>query len=350
MLETEMESNEDFGVESNYSEEKRLNKMDDNLAKAIEYLSYNFDEPSNTFDEMTCFNAFVYVVKAAHHLELNYDLFLHKNFDLYISNLYAYYYEIRNSLNLNVNIDPYNAENLTNLNEKRVTLLGYLLYLTMILVSRNKQFCINFLNNGLKVFMTCLNDDEFLVKNKNSKVNDLTGNPFGLLEYIVLNLAHMSTKTSDEYKQVWTRLDSVKVLLKVSIFKESTLFMAYTIISHIATDEHINNLAEIHSIVDVITKLLLRCRNDFRYDKFDRWKKHIHLNGSNFECVVHTIKDENLITTSIVSLLQGVYKLSVNGKMKNDLYFRRYISSCLKVFLKKGIFLSFISELFTGFK
>lgn len=331
-----MDPSEAFERELNNVEESAINKMDDKLAKAIKYLSYHFDEPSKTFDDLTCYNAFVYVVKAAHHVNLNYDLFLCANFDEYIANLYAYFYEIRNSLNLNVKIDPHDAEKVTNLNEKHVTILGYLLYLTMILVSRNKEFCIKFLNNGLKVYMKCLNDDEFLVKNKFSKVNDLTENPFYLLDYIVLNIAHLSMKTSDEYKHVWVKLDSVNILLKVSNFKETTLFMAYTIISHIATDEQINNLAEIHSIVDTITKLLLRCRNDFRYNKFDRWKKHFHFNGNNFECDVHTIRDENLVTTSMVSLLQGVYKLACNEKMKNDLYFRRYISSCLKAFLKKG--------------
>ena len=331
-----MDPSEVFERESNNVDESKTNEIDNKLAKAIEYLCYYFDEPSNTFNDVTCFNAFVYVVKAAHHLELNYDLFLCDNFENYISNLYSYFYTIRNTLNLNVKIDPHNAENLKDLNQKHVTLLGYLLYLTMILVSRNKKFCIKFLNNGLKIFMTCLNDDEFLVKNKHSKVIDLTENPFGLLDYIVLNLAHLSMKTSDEYKQIWSKLDSVNVLLKVSNFKETTLFMAYTIIAHIATDDQINNLAEIHSITDTITKLLLRCRNDFRYDKFDRWKKQINLNGCNLECDVHTIKDENLVTTSMVSLLQGVYKLACNEKMKNDLYFRRYISSCLKAFLKKG--------------
>ena len=334
-MDTEMDPNSASWI-SFKKVETRENKTDEKFAKAIDYVCYNLDEPSNLFSDVTCYNAFVYIVKAVHHTDVDFEIFLKTNFEKFITNLHMHFYEKRNDLNLNVNIDPHNAEHLTNLNEKRVTILGYLLYLTMILISRKREFCIQFIDNGLKVYIKCLNDDDFLLRNKHTKVNDLTGNPLGLLDYIILNLAHLSTNTCDEYKQIWSNLDSVSVLLKVANFKESTLFMSYTIISHVASDEQINNLGEIHSIVDVITKLLLRCRNDFRFNMFDRWKKSVHLNGQSFECDVHTIKDDNLVNTSIVSLLQGIYKLAVNEKMKNDLYFRRYITSCLKAFLKKG--------------
>jgi tetratricopeptide (TPR) repeat protein len=75
---------EDDETNSMY-DSSETNEIDNKLAKAIEYLCYYFDEPSNTFNDVTCFNAFVYVVKAAHHLELNYDLFLCDNFENYIS-------------------------------------------------------------------------------------------------------------------------------------------------------------------------------------------------------------------------------------------------------------------------
>jgi len=181
-----------------------------------------------------------------------------------------------------------------------------------------------------------LNDEKFCQKNTNIILVDFSNDPFGLLDFLTLNLASLSFKTADNLKEIWLSLDSVKILLNIAKLKNSTLFDAYMTLCYILDDKQIESLTEIHLIADLISSSLKQCSKDFD-DKIDRRiKRQIIFKGKPINCSVQVFRSDENIDTSMIVLLESLYRLSVNDKLKNEIYFRCDMKSCFKSFLKNG--------------
>jgi hypothetical protein len=156
-----------------------------------------------------------------------------------------------------------------------------------------------------------------------------------LFEYIVMNILSLS-RMADESKNVWLDLDPVNLLLKIARVKETTKFDAFLAISNICDDKQIESLTEIHSIISIIIERLKQIENDFNNDDFKRSNRQVVIDNKIVDCEVHCITQMNSTKTSIIVLLQGLYKLSVNEKIKADIYNNFDIKKSLKVLLLKG--------------
>ena len=329
-----------FEFNLNYMQ-ANIEKINEELRRAIDYLNA-LTQPCLIFEDKNGYDALIFIGKSLSSLpvsELDFDLFRQKNFELFIANLLAYLIKISNELTFDVKTDSRQAHNATTLNEKRIHALDYLLYLTNSLIDNSKTFSEQFLlNNGVKAHFLLMNDQEFIEKSLNYTLTDLTGADWSLLDKMAMNVTCMSTRTCDDHKRLWTDLDSVKILLKIAKLKETTSFYAYMTISYILDDRQIETLLAIRSILELITKLLTQCSNDFESDFFDRKKRKVKFKTKSIECEVHRVQDANRVFISITTLLQCLYKLAVNDKIKNFLYFRHDIENCLKAFLSKGNF------------
>ena len=317
--------------------EENNQKVVETVNLAIEYLN-DLNEISKIFDLPNCFNALVFIGKTIYHnLDIEYGQFAEKNFDKFLSKLMLHLFDIHHVLNLNIEINPDQAEDSIDLDEKRVLLLSYLLYIINIITRRSKEFCIQFvLNDGLKACLLFLSDDKFTKKYRNTKINNLTGFPLDLANYVTLNILNLSIKTSEEHQKTWNDLDSVRILLNIASLQKSSLLNAYWSIVYILDDHQIETLKDIYSIVHLLVRLLIQCNNDMNSDIFDREDRQIEFNSKVLDCEVHVIKDENFVSTSITGILECLYKLSLNDKLKSEIYAKHDIKNCLKSILTKG--------------
>lgn len=313
------------------------------LSRVLAYLD-GLRDPSEIFFDARAFNAFIFAGKSIVYFgkEIDYTELLNKNFEKFLSKLLSHFFIINRILNFNVNSDSYFAENDIDLNTKRIHAFGYTLLITNLAAIYSKDFCVKFVEyDGLKGYFQFLKDENFVIKNKNSKISDLTGTPLDILDYITLNILSLSTLTCVEHKNLWIELDAVNTLLKIAKYKESASLDAYITILLVIDDKQIENLDEIHIIVKKITLNLEQCKKDFENNKFERKPMQILFKSKLFDYQVHRMKGPNSIYTSVVLLLDCLSKLAVNDKIKNDLYFKYDVKSCLKSLLSKGISLNF---------
>ena len=331
-----MSLNVSFKFDLSYLE-ANSDRVSDTINIAVNYLN-DLQDPDKVFKHANRFNALVFIGKSIYHnFDIEYSLFVAKHFEELISRLMLYLYEIHHELDFSIPIDPDNAEVATDLAEKRILLFSYLLYVTNIITRRSKEFCVQFvLKGGLKAYLLFLSDEKFVKKNKDFKLNNLTGFPLDLPNYITLNILNLSIKTCDEHRKIWTDLSAVNILLSIALVQGSSLLNSYWSIVYILDDQQIESLKEIQSIVNLLIRLLIQCNNDFNTNYFDREDRQIDFNGKTLDCEVHVVKDVNFVSTSITGLLECLYKLSVNDKLKTDIYSKYDIKNCVKSFLSKG--------------
>ena len=131
----------------------------------------------------------------------------------------------------------------------------------------------------------------------------------------------------------------METLLNIGKLLKEEEFNAYVSIANIVDDKEIESLTEIHSILSLTMIRLIQINKDFNENYFYRKKRQAILDNKVVDCFVQVYFESNGTQTSIIVLLQALYKLAVNEKMKLDIYEKNVeTKSILKVLLKKGNF------------
>ena len=314
-----------------------LTEVNAKLLKEVEHLNGYVSQPAKIFTHSDGYDAFIFIGKSVYNFEIDLNaLVAAKGFVDFLANLTLYMFEARNTLNFNIDVDPHEAEHANDVNEKHIQALSYLLYITNKLENASSEFRVQFvLKQGLKGYMGFLGDDKFVHANKQTGIVDPSENPIDLIDYIILNTDCLRS-TCDDHRQVWRDLNSFNILLKIAKAKASTLFDAYKTISYIVDDKQIeSSMNDMRTILKNISKLLVQCKSDFSDDLFDRQTIEIYFKGKPMACETQMYQDED-ISVKMIGLLECLYKLSVNDKIKSELYFKYDMKSCLRVFLEKG--------------
>jgi hypothetical protein len=324
-----MSSMFDFNKITNFSETNGTNES--LIIKCIDYLNKFSSDVSKIFHDSNASDALQCIVYIISRGTFDQKWVESKNFESFLANLMNYFYKIRNDLHFDTNLKIENGE----LNKKMVLTLANIMYTQNLIFRRSKKFCIEFVQKqGLAAYFSFLKDESFISKNKNILLIDFSQDAFGLLDYLALNLSSLSVKTVDDLKDIWTSFDPVKTLLNLAKTKESTLSDAYMILCHVLDDKQIESLTEIHLIADLMSSSLKKCSNNF--DKNERSKRQIIFKGKPIDCSVQVVTSDENVSTSMIVLLDALYKLSVNDKLKNDIYFRCGMKDCFKTFITKG--------------
>ena len=342
-----MSSDSMFKFDLGYLDEN-LEEFRETLKKAVDHLSKCSNEPSKIFYEETYYDAFMFIGKAVHNYDVDFDIFSSKSIGIFLSNLNTYIYENRNEIKFDLENELVllgkvkkrveRAKKKYAKNEKRVNALGNSFFLSMVLLRNSFEIFEEFLmNDGLKSLTNFIGDEQFIKENKKVILNDPTSKPFGLLDYIILNLAHISTKTLNKFKSKWKELEVVNKLLNVVKIDNSCFLHVYLTIVNLSTDfKQVENLIDLDTFAKRITQLLLQAKRDFSNDDFNRFTRQIHFNGKILECEIHSVKDEKSISISLKVLFDCLSKILVNDKKKADIYFRLNLKDCFKTFLTKG--------------
>ena len=301
------------------------------ISRCIDYLNKFSNDISKLFKDLNANDALQSIVSIIGRYEFNANWTESKGFETFLANLTNYFYQIRNDLNFDTNANIKNVE----LNKKLVLTLANMMYMQNLIFRQSKKFCIEFVQKqGLKAYFSFLKDENFISKNKNTLLVDFSDDAFGLLDYLALNLSSLSFKTADDLKDIWSSFDPVKTLLNLAKIKESTLSDSYMALCQILDDKQIESLTEIHSIADLMSNSLKKCSKNF--DNNERSKRQIIFKGKPIDCSVQVVTSDDNVSTSMIVLLECLYKLSVNDKLKNDIYFRCGMKDCFSTFITKG--------------
>ena len=322
------------------SSNKPLEEFKNILNEAFDFLNA-LGDLSKVFEDKNGFNAFCLICyTTAYKMNANkalYDCYGQKNCEHLFMKFFSYFNSIRNELNFKNVVQLLNAENVTGIDDQKATIFCMLLYTINIYQTNSINFCIDFSSNdGLKSLLNILNDETFLEKNKLARVS-FFGYDLDIIDYIVLNISALS-KACDENKKTWIELDTINVLLKVIKLKDSSRNSAYNAIINIADDKQLEDLPEMSSVKMSIIVYLEKVVSDFELNKLARTKRQMNVKGETINCTVHSISKEDKTLLSTIGILRSLYKLTINEKMRYELFYENNLIKKLKVILSKGNF------------
>jgi len=346
-----MSSNSIFKFDLGHLDEN-LDEFRDTLNTAVDHLNKIANEPEKIFNNVALYDAFLFIGKALHNFDVDFKIFSSKNIGMFISKLNFYIYEIRNEVRFDLVNELLNlgrvkkrverAKKKYENNERIVNALGNSFFLSMVLLRNSHDVFKEYLNEGgLKSLVQFIGDEEFIKVNRKVKLNDPTENSFGLIDYIILNLANISTKYLNDFKNQWKDLDVTNKLLNIVKIESSSLLHACLTIVNISDQKQLETLIDLSNFAKTITQLLLKAKRDFSNEDFNRFTRQVFINGKLIETEIHSVKDEKNISISIKVLLDCISKILVSDKQKADIYFRLNLKDCFKEFLGKGSYMFF---------
>ena len=320
-----------FNTHSN----KPINELKEILSQAIDYLN-GLDSVSKVFEDQNGFNAFCFLTYAiAYKSKFVYEFLDSKNFVDLLIKIFHYLSSFYNDLNFDKISNLLNAEALIDINEKQAKLFCMFLYTINIYASGSVSFSLNFVTKGgLKCCLNILNDEQFLTKNLKVRV-DFFNVKLDLIEFITMNIAGLS-KYCDDDKRIWTELDSINILIKIANLKESARNPSYNAILNIADDKQLETLTEMNKIKLLFLGRLEKIAEHFTKNTLRRETRQYIIKGETTNCVIHIITLENGSTMPMLSNLKHIYKLSINEKMRNELYYENNLLKHLKSILSKA--------------
>jgi hypothetical protein len=162
----------------------------------------------------------------------------------------------------------------------------------------------------------------------------LNMNPNGIIDFLALNI-YVLTLYAQDYVNVWQELNAIEILSKLADLKPSTDLDAYLTIANIANDSQIETLPAIDRVLEKILLMFDQCVNDFKNDNFLRKSRPTFQNNEFKTVELHQIL-ENKIETSIKTILEGIYKLSVNEKQREKMLQKRitFIRDLIEIIAK----------------
>ena len=318
---------------------KSDNEFNAKLVEALDYLN-GLDNLSNIFEEDNYgYDAFSFVcyTTAYKSCKQNFECFDLKECANLFKNYFCYFNTIQNELNFKIGFEVSIDKTVTTVDEKRAKLFCMLLYTINIYIMNSINFVMKFsTNNGLKSLLNFLADEIFLLKNIDIKYK-IFSRDVRLLDYIVMNISALS-KACEEDKTVWIELDAINTLLKISNQIETTKRDAYNAIINIADDKKLESLPEMSHVKNLIIAELENVAQDFKRNVLNRQTRQINLKGEIINCLIHCITLENKTIKSVIVVLKAIYKLTINEKIRNELYYESSLKSNLKIILSNGNF------------
>jgi hypothetical protein len=330
-----------FFFDYKYQNESNGSKI---LPLAVEYLTQNllFKEDITTFfTDKTAIDAYLFIAKliAYESNKFDYTPFEANQFEIFVSQIMCHFSEKRNELHITQQKNELSSslkseQFFDDSTEVKLIALKCTLFMTNIIPSHSVLFATKFPKaGGLKTYLDFLQDDAFVTANLNTKLMMWDKKETLIIEYFILNISSLS-KHCEDYKQKWIVLNTVDVLLKMSKLNANFKYLCYTGITNVADDAQIEHLEEIQDFADMQVEFLRKLHNTVLATAYKRDVRQIFDNNVRYDCEMLSLNLPNNISTSIYNILQGLYKLSINQKMKEDLFFK--VKDYLKTFLAKG--------------
>lgn len=321
-----------MGSENNINQ--KLTSAINNLKRSKEsILTKIFTESSITYSSL------IFISKSLD----NYDIDQYENdidinlfdseFIQIICSLLEHLYEVRYELDLAIEFDLDSADTPRNLNERRLFMLGNLIFITYEIEQNSIEICNQMVTcQVLDTFLFFLNDEKFFNLNQYFLVN---GDFSDFIDSLMINIFSLRF-TGVEFRHLWDKLDAVRIMIKISKLKETCRFLALATVAYICNDTQLENLDEMYLLFEIIVKKFLQCKTHFEKRDFKRIWGKIYFKGELMECETLHANMGNSLKQSLVYLLDCLYRLACNPKLKSKIYFKTGIKDCLKTFVAEG--------------
>jgi hypothetical protein len=216
---------------------------------------------------------------------------------------------------------------------RRTLALRFVLFLIRTAVAdadpplRNR-FCAN---NGLRGLMNMLGDPAFVDANLATELI-MSGDarrPF--LDFTVRAVTELSSYC-DEVMQYWREVNTVSILRSLWVKIPDSAYRCLTAITNLADDAQIEKLDEVNTFRGMLIDRLQDISSQFGVLVKTSWFTIYENRARIYTCAVK-YDEPNGGETSIFDILQSLYKLAINDKMKSELYFyldcKKYVKSIL---------------------
>jgi len=274
---------------------------------------------------------------------VDYAMFIQQRFDQVTSNYLNEIFQIRSSIDFQTQIKWEINETASKLNDIQVQSFKYVLYIVNKLVQCSMlEFCSLFVeNDGLRLCLEFLKDEDFLNKNKKVMVEDL-----GIPDYLTMIVQTLANRTCDEQKPKWKSLDAADILLKLGEVGPASLLNSYFTFAYLLDDKQIESLVEqnkMKSILDAFLKILVTASDSYKKNDLDRSDPiEIKLKGTPVKCKILFVDRGDGISNTIDEILVCLFKLAVNDSIKLQIYLDKRSNESFKTILEKGNFFLFI--------
>jgi hypothetical protein len=157
------------------------------------------------------------------------------------------------------------------------------------------------------------------------------------LRLLLMNIWLLGIDT-ENYKNEWNELNAAEILFKIGQSQKLYEIDAYGAFAMIATDGEINSLADIESIIKVFIDLLSRSAASISQKK-SCFRHDVQLNedneppGKHYEVLAVEANDAWYFLTNILNVL---YRLSVNDRIKFDLFSKYGVGDLIKTIIIQG--------------
>ncbi|RNA44626.1 hypothetical protein BpHYR1_035220 [Brachionus plicatilis] len=262
---------------------------------------------------------------------INFDLLGEKNFHQVLINILL---EINNSkISIDKKIETLDLGDTSNQNNYKISLLLSTLSLLNQACLKSVTFS-HFVSsqNGLGAHFKYLKEPLFNTTFCKLEILDRNQTKCNLIEKILSNL-YIFSKSSHLTISKWADLDAVNVLLFTASLSSNTILYSYLTIINIVDDKNLENLPQIYDIIDYIHEIINQISCSFQRGEFNRMPRQIIEMDEITNVEVHCIQKSNGDFISLFVLVSGLYRLSINNKIRQDIFFKNNFSSDLKIIL-----------------
>ena len=300
--------------------------VDTKLIEALDYLN-NIKNPSLMVKDELFHSSLIYI-KSSLFINQNLDLniFLEKNSHEVFSELLNYLCTMCDELDIDNYVEKQQppCENTV-----KVEMLFIILSLVNILISRSVKFNTH-INKTLIIMghFHLLRSDNFIEKcGKNKLVY--------YLEFVVGNINWLSRYCGEENRKKWVELEGITLLIKLSKLSEACILSAYQAISNIANEKQIEaiNQADIQFGLKNLIKTFKSVTNGLLKNKSSIVDGTIQviISDKTIQKQAHFIIGNG--RQSVFGIIQALYKLAVNDKIKEEIYFGFKVKEDLRIIL-----------------
>jgi hypothetical protein len=253
-----------------------------------------------------------------------------------LAKMINYFCEVRNNLDFSkqeINIGHI-FEPSTDLETRQTLALRFTLYLIRSVVANvnpplSNSFCTY---NGLRALLTMLSDAHFVNKNQTTEIIMFGETRKPLLDYLVRGLTELSAYCED-VKQYWRKMEAVAIINAMRVRLPECSFPCLTAITNLADDAQIERLEEVYAFRSMLVERLQSIAGQCDAVSTQMTWCTIFENKSRIAAQFVYYTEPNGGETTLHDILQCLYRLAINYKMKAELYFdlhcKKYIKSIL---------------------
>jgi hypothetical protein len=301
------------------------------LNNAITYLN-NIKDGENICKDTKAQHAFTFIHTLTRFVSYrqapnSIDIFIEKNFCLILTNVLQHLAQKCESLKTGNNKS---TEMLNKVSKTDKALFLSTQDILNLLVSTNIKFRIDFFQcGGARAMFRLLSNQEFVQSfHQESFFNTL-----------IMNVNWLS-KDADQFKNEWLEMDAVNILLQTTNYPICKL-PGYMAFANIANDKQIESLDDMHVVISELIKYTRQAAESIEIDgsSLERGSQQFLEDDTTPTeySVLYILADGYDVQYSITGILLGLYKLSVNNRIKYDLFVKYNLKEYLKKIIMKGV-------------